>query len=535
MSTWQQQDAQEYYSKLLDQIDNEIAKAARALQGSPGLEPDNASCDSSASQYSDDSGYHSIPPHSKAGLEPRLSRNPLEGLMAQRVACVNCGYCEGLTMIPFNCVTLTLGNFPEHDLYERLDHYTKVESIEGVECPKCSLLMCRELVKTLAERTGDPPALRQRLQSLEEALEDEAFDETTLMTKCNITAKMRASSTKTKQVALARAPQSLVFHVNRSGFDESTGYMFKNSAAVRFPMVFDLGPWCLGSANGPMKLEEDASPAQEEVEQWTLDPRASMVAGDDGTSRITGPLYELRAVVTHFGHHENGHYICYRKHPLSAPPSPTAVTTPTDQSPRSPASEAAELDHEMRPVSEASESPPSQDEPQSQWWRLSDENVTLVDERTVLSQGGVFMLFYDCVDPTPALAERLDKPLRSDDVVQDIACPDATPASPVAIQSPEAAPREDESLANSAEDSGVALPLDSMLPLPGAARATYLSSEIPEAEVATTSHDQAMIPGPELVSGASGAVDVATTSAGCVGEATPFFLARSPLDPLPPV
>ncbi len=30
--------------------------------------------------------------------------------------------------------------------------------------------------------------------------------------------------------------------------------------------------------------------------------------------KITGPIYELRAVVTHQGRHENGHFICYRKH-----------------------------------------------------------------------------------------------------------------------------------------------------------------------------------------------------------------------------
>jgi ubiquitin carboxyl-terminal hydrolase 1 len=321
MSTWQQQDAQEYYSKLLDQIDNEIAKAARALKDSPGFEPDRASYDSSASQHSDDSGYHSLNGHSKLGLEPRLARNPLEGFMAQRVACVSCGHCEGLTMIPFNCLTLTLGSLPEHDLYERLDHYTKVESIEGVECLKCSLIVCRDLVKALAERTEMLPEFARRLELLEEALEEEAFDEETLTKKCNIPPKMRATSTKTKQVVLARPPPSLVFHVNRSGFDEQTGYMFKNSAAVRFPMVLDLGPWCLGSTEGRANREDQGAVAARDVEQWTLDPKSSMVAGDRGPSRITGPIYELRAVVTHYGHHENGHYVCYRKHARSSPPT----------------------------------------------------------------------------------------------------------------------------------------------------------------------------------------------------------------------
>ncbi|SPQ21715.1 41b5d75f-3645-4d09-b536-56a70377fe59 [Thermothielavioides terrestris] len=416
MSTWQQQDAQEYYSKLLDQIDGEIAKAARALQDSPGFESDSASHDTESNRHSDDSGYSSLGGHSRTGSEPRFARNPLEGLAAQRVACVNCGYCEGLTMIPFNCLTLTLGNLPEHDLYERLDHYTKVEAIQGVECPKCSLLLCRNAVKALAERTGDVPEIRQRLQVLEEALEAEAFDEETLTTKCKITAKARVSSTKTKQVALARPPKSLVFHVNRSGFDEATGYMFKNSAAVRFPMTLDLGPWCLGSAGAPAKLPgEDI--AAEDIERWTLDPKASMVAGDRRPSRITGPIYELRAVVTHHGHHENGHYVCYRKHPASSIPTASKREGQADLAFEG---GVTEVDREADATSEANGSAPDQDGQPSRWWRLSDEDVTRVDEETVLSQGGVFMLFYDCVEPAAVLVPAAHKSVATENAVLGI-------------------------------------------------------------------------------------------------------------------
>lgn len=473
MSTWQQQDAQEYYSKLLDQIDNEIAKAARALRDSPGLEPDRTGYDSSASQDSDDSGYHSLHGCHKPGPEPRIARNPLEGLMAQRVACINCGYCEGLTMIPFNCLTLTLGNLPQHDLYERLDHFTKVEPIEGVECPKCSLMMCRDLIKSLVKRTGVVPELQQRLQALEEALEEEAFDEETLTKKCNITQKMRATSTKTKQVALARPPPSLVFHVNRSGYDERMGYMFKNSAAVRFPMVLDLGPWCLGSADGQESLEEGAV-AAETVEQWTLDPKASMVAGDRAPSRITGPIYELRAVVTHYGHHENGHYVCYRKHPVSPPSAEVTSESERTQRPLDSASEedvvggGMDLDDEAGPAGEAdaasqtNEPAPSEDEPHSQWWRLSDEDVYQVDEQTVLSQGGVFMLFYDCVDPNSVLVSDTDKLLGTEHAALDSDVSDGARTPPLTLQRPVMVTQNEGVLA----EVGDSMQLDDALPLP---------------------------------------------------------------------
>ncbi len=535
MSTIQQQDAQEYYSKLLDQVDNESAKAANARQGSPGLEADNFGFDdASTSQRSDDSGYHSIPCPTP-GPESRLARSPLEGLVAQRVACVSCGHCEGLTMIPFNCVTLSLGRLREHDLYERLDHYTDIEPIEGVECPKCSLILCRDLVQALVERSANPAApLLQRLQVLEEALEDETFDEATLTTKCNIPTNMRVTSTKTKQVALARAPQSLVFHVNRSGFDESTGYMYKNSAAVRFPMVFDLGPWCLGSANAPADLREGASSAAE-VEQWTLDPKISMVAGEAGTSRITGPLYELRAVVTHQGHHEYGHYVCYRKHPAPSPPAaviPTKDEEPEDFS--NSVSEDMEMHDATGPASEANESAPGQGEPQSQWWRLSDETVNMVDEQTVLSQGGAFMLFYDRVDPASTLIEELEKPCLAEDAVQDPTSLDAIPASPLADKNMVLAPLDDGGPTDSDETAGDPMQLDDTLPLPGTAGP---SLKVPGVESTAGGQNQAVMPDPDLLPAALGTAEMATTATGadCVREATPFFLSTPSLDQLTPV
>ncbi|KAK3308684.1 uncharacterized protein B0T15DRAFT_525015 [Chaetomium strumarium] len=469
MSTWQQQDAHEYYSKLLDQIDNEIAKATRALHDSPGLEPDVGGRGSPSSHHSNDSGYHSLAGHSKGGVEPRLIRNPLEGFMAQRVACVNCGYCEGLSMIPFNCLTLTLGNLPEHDLYERLNHYTKVEAIQGVECPKCTLLVCRDAVKTLAERTGDIPEIRQRLQVLEEALQEEAFDDETLRDKCKVTAKARITSTKTKQVALARPPQSLVFHVNRSGFDEATGYMFKNSAAVRFPMMLDLGPWCLGSSGGVAGVREDKTAAQD-VERWTLDPRASMVAGDGRPSRITGPIYELRAVVTHYGHHENGHYVCYRRHPVSSASNASRVEgaereSPVNTTPEEDAvGDAMGSDHEPQSAPNTNGSLLNQGDRLSQWWRLSDDDVTEVDEKTVLSQGGVFMLFYDCVDPNSVLVSEPEKPVRAESACQGIMNLDESPTHLPAAQGLGMVQDRDW---DSTTDSGETLQLDEVLPFSG--------------------------------------------------------------------
>ncbi|KAL6878914.1 cysteine proteinase [Trichoderma novae-zelandiae] len=415
MNTWTQQDAQEYYSKVLDDLEKGAALAARKLSSDKltGLESGdfNNTDEGSTSEHSDDSGYQSQSSSSRADPK-RLLRNPLEGLLAQRVACVQCGYSEGLSLIPFNCLTLSLGlDKSHHDLYERLDAYSKVEAIEGVECPKCTLLKAQRLLIKLVERMRSEGATEdklaeplRRLGAVQQALEEDQFDEETIKDRCKIPAQSRVNVTKTKQMVVARPPQSLAIHVNRSVFDPSTFNMIKNSAPVSFPMTLDLGPWCLGSA-GPVRsasteAAEDKK-GQDGEEHWQLDPMSSMIAGDMGESRLTGPIYELRAAVTHYGRHENGHYICYRKYPPLRPPSAGVADDKVVAVPERPADDVAD----DKPAESSTEETTTTDEKpgytdrDSTWWRLSDHNVSPVNEETVMSLSpGVFMLFYECVD-----------------------------------------------------------------------------------------------------------------------------------------
>ncbi len=343
MSSWQQQDAQEYFSKVLDEIDKEVGRVAKLIQTSQGFESDDSSDSKSTSSEV---------------LPISTFRNPLEGLIAQRVGCTRCGYSEGLSMIPFNCLTVPLGRAWEYDLPECLDEYTKLEQIEGVECGKCTLLKFQRQLSTIFERTKDTASdspvhqqCKERLEAVNEALEEDDYEDKTLNQKCKISPKNRVPSTKSRQAVIARPPKSLVVHINRSLFDELTGELKKNYSMVRFPKKLDLGPWCLGSSG----TSQDAT-----TEEWLLNPDEPMIASTIKPSRLCGPIYELRAVVTHYGRHENGHYICYKKHPG--------------------------LESEGK-------------EQKEQWWRLSDDDVTKVTEEAVLSQGGVFMLFYDYIEP----------------------------------------------------------------------------------------------------------------------------------------
>jgi ubiquitin carboxyl-terminal hydrolase 1 len=202
------------------------------------------------------------------------------------------------------------------------------------------------------------------LKVIQEALDEEDFSEATLSSKCHIPARNRVSSTKSRQAVIARAPKSLVIHMNRSVFDERTGVLRKNYADVRFPKILDLDEWCLGTR-----------PANEAVENWGIDPAESMIPRPGTSLEALNRRYELRAVITHYGRHENGHYICYRKYSVESFPAP---------------------------VPEAVVAADGSKRKSERWFRLSDEDVRMVSESNVLSQGGVFMLFYECIEQSPS-------------------------------------------------------------------------------------------------------------------------------------
>lgn len=311
-------------------------------------------------------------------------QNPLEGYLAQKVACTCCGFSEGLSMIPFNCLTVPLGRDYSYEISQCLDEYTKLEEVTGVECASCTLLRARDQLQGMRKKQNTdkdstqiialPDEVRrmvtERLQAVDNALKSSDFSDVTLNKTCQIQKNARLSSTKTRQAVIARAPRSLAIHINRSIFDEYTGSQRKNSASVSYPRILDLTPWCLGS-----RMTEEQ--ADEDMERWRMGAGQSMVPQSQGyaTSADVRFEYQLRAVVSHYGRHENGHYVCYRQHP-------TFSSQPAGK----------ELAPQEKEEAEFEESTPSK------WWCLSDERVTPVTEKEVVRQGNVFMLFYERVE-----------------------------------------------------------------------------------------------------------------------------------------
>lgn len=365
MSTFTQQDAQEYYSKILDELDIEVKKASTSRRRSSVSWSEATKSLTDKTTLTEDEKVlekEVVIGKQPTPEEPKIIPNPLDGLIAQRVGCTSCGYSEGLSLINFNCVTVSLGSNNAYDIRDCLDEYTKLEYIDGVECAKCTLLKLQKALTPLA--TADPESTyADRLKAVQDMLEDEKFEDNTLVKDLNIPKKNWVQSSKSKQIVIARAPKSLVLHVNRSIFDETTGAQYKNTAGVSYPSTLDLEDWCLGSSPSGSR-QPDIS-----LEEWPRDPRQSMLSFGDDKKTESQFRYRLRAVITHAGTHGYGHYVCYRPHAR-------IMTEPVEN-------EA----HEKEPQGE-------------QWWRFSDDNVYTIPEEQA-HQRSVFMLFYERIDEDP--------------------------------------------------------------------------------------------------------------------------------------
>lgn len=259
MNTWQQQDAQEYFSKIMDAIEKESVKYQNAMAKrlAPGLDclrSDNV-------KSSGESGAEAQFGMNRL-ISSLLPANPLGGSLSQVLRCQKCGFSDGISLIPFNCLTLNLGLGGNCDLESLLDAYTDPELIDGVECDECTRLAKAEAEPGMVT-TGD--------------LQDERRATVINQEATNIP---KVLSTKAKRILFARIPPDLVIHINRSIFDD-WGNQRKNTSFVNFPSTLEI------------------------IDHWTTS------LGYEGT--IVHAVYELRCIVTHQGRHDNGHYVACAK------------------------------------------------------------------------------------------------------------------------------------------------------------------------------------------------------------------------------
>ncbi|KAF5102727.1 hypothetical protein D0Z00_000219 [Geotrichum galactomycetum] len=273
---------------------------------------------------------------------PRIV-TPFDGETAIRVGCLKCGEMEGIRKEVSSSVGLSLSANVDHfTLLDLLKEYTHLETISGVECYRCSLVALEQIIKDKLDANDKPmpeplrKPFEKRLDEIRQTLQHDVIDETKY--KALKPQKVKELIDKSKQIMFAKPPPKvLAIHLNRSVFDLSTGYIRKNLSPVDYDEYLDLTPFVVADIDDPANK----------------DPKHSMRAAAEGTEMDDRLRYRLKSVVIHYGSHNFGHYICFRR-----------------------------------------------DSRHGIWWRISDHNVIQVDIDQVLNAQGVFMVFYEQVSVT---------------------------------------------------------------------------------------------------------------------------------------
>lgn len=348
---YSQEDAQEFYQLVMRIVEKEHKDLVLSRESSPGpqkgkeskprfvpLQPEFLSgCENLGALGNVYVPAHQVDPNvadSQGLVMPIEIITPVDGISAERIGCIACGEVGGIRYSTTSGLSLNLpydqGLYTGYDLHQLLDEWTKPEIIDDVNCNRCGLQQTKDfLVLSLELSSSEKLAadFSKRVAEIEEELSkdyvtDEVFEKLTIK-------RMVRKTRKSKQILLSRPPPLLCMHINRSVFDPNTYMVMKNSKNVEFPAVLDLNP----IVAEPAAINMDArlpfkKPTESEAQQ---DPNL---------------LYNLKAVISHYGTHNYGHYICYRRF-------------------------------------------------RGTWWRISDESVYVVSEGEVLSSQGTFMLFYE--------------------------------------------------------------------------------------------------------------------------------------------
>jgi len=281
LATREQQDAQEFFSFLIDTLESESRRQYLVVNKPPGLE-------------SLTSDHTSIKPIS--AVDP-LTANPFEGLSAHRMGCLKCKYVENIRHEKFGPMVLPLTMSRNTTLEECIRESFQIEILDQVECQKCTLLAYRsglERISKPLQGTSSGDEVQRRLRAIDSALVSGKIEDPNLLLPGaggeKEIKKFIQRNSKTKHYMIARPPRMAAFHIQRSNFHNFTGRAMKNQAAVSFPVNLDLSEYVTNSILS-MNPEEPIS-------QWK-----------EGDART---IYRLKSVIVHYGLHHIGHYVAYR-------------------------------------------------------------------------------------------------------------------------------------------------------------------------------------------------------------------------------
>ncbi|KAA1113461.1 hypothetical protein PGT21_032032 [Puccinia graminis f. sp. tritici] len=306
-----------------------------------------------------------------------ICRSPFRALMAHRIACGTCGFTSVIRHSFADHFSLNVPPKTTCRLESCLQEYTKLEVLDDYICRKCSLIKtCDKLNLQLDEiqhqhqqptkltnnKKKQVQLIKKKLAILKSAIEEDPERE--LVPQISI--ERVASLTTTKQTMFARPPDSLTFHISRSTA-YARGVSFKNHCQVTYPEELILDPYCTS-----FELSGDATQPLSRNRQ-TTDYR-----------------YRLLSVVVHFGTHSFGHYITYRRAPLSSSSSNPSSPTQDSKSGSQRDDDDGQLDSRHlhhRPIHSRQ---------RHTWYRISDENVQLASIDDAL-RSNPFLLMYERV------------------------------------------------------------------------------------------------------------------------------------------
>jgi len=398
---YNQEDAQEFYQSLMRQVEKEFKKVEMQKEGLLVDEDfDKSEAEKRSQSQMPRESFEDKAAGMTMGLEdlgclgkvyvpavqvdpdvagveskvyPLKFVTPVDGLICERIGCTNCGETGGIRYTVTSGLGLTLpyNSDTAYRLEDLMDDWKKPETIDGVECNRCGLKNMKSgLEQKLAEFRQSTDSTAGRLVELTEKRISE-IDETLSKPIINDddynwlhTKNMEKKSTKIKQAYYSRPPAVLCIHVNRSVFDPRTYTVRKNNAKLIFPIHLNITDYVATpddiNMDARMPFRKRDTPSEEEdggkeaENSSAHDPRLE---------------YTLKSVISHFGTHNYGHYIAFRRC-------------------------------------------------RQMWWRISDEIVRLSSEKEVLASQGTFMLFYELTSRS--------KDEEPEGVVTDETCSDDT-------------------------------------------------------------------------------------------------------------
>lgn len=397
---YNQEDAQEFYQLVMRIVEKEFKSISKSREATP--EPEGSEKPEKKPKFISElsvPGYlsgceklgelgnvfvpaHQVDPNipdSKELIYPLELITPVDGISAERIGCIACGEVGGIRYSVLSGLSLNLpydqSYYSGYDLQQLLNEWIKPEIIDEVNCNRCGLKQTRDFLLESIDSANNEKLVSdfsKRVAEIDDELtkdhiSDEVFERLTIK-------RMTRKTRKTKQILLSRPPPLLCIHINRSVFDPNTYAIVKNSKNVSFPGKLDLNPYVAEpndinmDARLPFRKQDegldedmemdddlnsdesnDISEKPTEIETPIEAEKGKPIAASVPHPQNEKLMYNLKAAISHYGTHNYGHYICYRKH-------------------------------------------------RGTWWRISDESVYVVTANEVLRSQGTFMLFYELDD-----------------------------------------------------------------------------------------------------------------------------------------